>query len=203
MKYIRTNIRLFADDTILYKVVRNIDLAAAELNIDLESIKFWAKIWKVDFNPLKSKSLLITKKNQNIQHPPLKMSQSHIEEINEHKHLGITFCTTLTWTNHMSEISRKAWKRIGSLRRYKFLLDRGSLFKMYTTFIRPLLEYGGVVWDSCSNENKRFIEKIQVEALRITTGGTKVCSLQKLYDDLSCETLEQRRHKHKLFLLYK
>ena len=47
------------------------------------------------------------------------------------------------------------------------------------------------------------LKKIQVEALRITKGGTKVCSLQKLYDDLSCETLEKRRHKHKLFLLYK
>ena len=118
------------------------------------------------------------------------MSQSQIEEVNEHKHLGITFCRTLTRTNHISEISRKAWKRIGFLRRYKFLLDRGSLFKMYTPFIQPLLEYGGVVWGSCSNENKRFIEKIQVEPLRILTGGTKVCSLQKLYDDLSCETLK-------------
>ena len=55
------------------------------------------------------------------------------------------------------------------------------------------------MWDSCSNKNKRTIEKIQVQALRIT----KVCSLQKLYDDLSCETLEKCRHKHKLFLLYK
>ena len=44
VKYIRNNIRLFADDTILYKVVHNIDLAASELNIDLESIKFCAKI---------------------------------------------------------------------------------------------------------------------------------------------------------------
>ena len=131
------------------------------------------------------------------------MSQSQIEEVKEHKHLGITFYRTLTWTNHISEISTKVWKRIGSLRRYKFLLDRGSLFQMYKTFIRPLLEYGDVMWDSCSNENKRTIEKIQVEALRITTGDTKVCSLQKLYDDLSCETLEKRRHKHKLFLLYK
>ena len=59
------------------------------------------------------------------------------------------------------------------------------------------------MWDSCLNENKRTIEKIQVEALRITTGGTKECSLQKLYDDLGCETLEKRRHEHKLFLLYK
>ena len=90
VKYIRTNIRLFADYTILYKVVHNIDLTAAELNIDLESNKFWAKIWKVDFSPLKSKSLLMTKNNKNIQHPPLIMSQSQLEEVNEHKHLGIT-----------------------------------------------------------------------------------------------------------------
>ena len=78
-------------------------------------------------------------------------------------------------------------EKIWVLMRYKFILDRGSLFKMYTTFIRPLLEYGGVVRDSCSNENKRTIEIIKVEALRITTGGTKVCSLQNLYD----ETLEK------------
>ena len=53
------------------------------------------------------------------------MSQSQIGEVKEHKHLGIAFCRTLTWTNHISEISTKAWKRIGSLRRFKFLLDRG------------------------------------------------------------------------------
>ena len=72
---------------------------------------------------------------------------------------------------------------------------------MYTAFIRPLF-YVGVVWDSRLNENKLSIEKINVEAFRIITGGTEVCSLQKLYDNLSCETLENR-YKHKLFLLYK
>ena len=76
----------------LHRDLFNIDLSAAELNIDLESTKFWAKIWKNDFNPLKSKSLLITKMNQNIQHPPLIMSQSQIEEVKEHKNLSITFC---------------------------------------------------------------------------------------------------------------
>ena len=48
------------------------------------------------------------------------------------------------------------------------------------------------MWDSCSNENKHTIEKTQVEALEITTGGTKVCSMQKLFDDLISETL--RKH---------
>ena len=54
VKYIRTNIRLFADDTILYKVVNNIHLAAVELDIDLKSIEFWANIWKVDLTHLKA-----------------------------------------------------------------------------------------------------------------------------------------------------
>ena len=83
-----------------------------------------------------------------------------------------------------------------------FLLDRVHCSKCTQLFLTSFRIWG-VVWDSCSSENNRFIEKIQVEALRITTGSTKVCSLQKLYDDLSCEILEKRRHKHKLFLLYK
>ena len=72
------------------------------------------------------------------------MPQSQIEEVKEHKHLGITFCRTLTWTNILRNIYKSLEKNWVSLRRYKFLLDRGSLFKVYTTFIRPLLEYGGV-----------------------------------------------------------
>ena len=62
---------------------------------------------------------------------------------------------------------------------------------MYTSFIRPLLEYGDIIWDNSSAANKRALENIQVEALRITTGGTKVCSLQT------------RRNHHKLCQLYK
>jgi hypothetical protein len=31
-----------------------------------------------------------------------------------------------------------------------FKLDRKSLEKLYIGFIRPILEYGGIVWDNCS-----------------------------------------------------
>ena len=50
---------------------------------------------------------------------------------------------------------------------------------------------------SCLNT----IEKIQVEALGITTCGTKVCSPQKMNDDLSCETLEKCGYRHTPFIL--
>ncbi|MEW8548206.1 MAG: reverse transcriptase family protein [Candidatus Thiodiazotropha sp.] len=200
---INSNTRLFADDTILYKVINQPISAGIELNIDLENISKWASEWLVSFQPTKTKSLIISKKRHKVDHPVLIMNQTRIDEVSQHKHLGIVLSDDLSWTNHIETISAKAWQRIGLLRRYKFLLDRASLQKMYVSFIRPLLEYGDIIWDNCTAANKRALENIQVEALRITTGGTKVCSIQKLYDDSNWETLQTRRNNHKLCQLYK
>ena len=63
------------------------------------------------------------------------------------------------------------------------MLDRLSLLKLYATYIRSLLEYASIIWDNRSIENKRNLESIQIEAARIITGATKLCSIQKLYDD--------------------
>jgi hypothetical protein len=43
----------------------------------------------------------------------------------------------------------------------------------------------------------------QSEAARIVTGGTKLTSIQKLYEETGWEKLLERREKHKLTLLYK
>ncbi|MCG7868088.1 MAG: reverse transcriptase family protein [Candidatus Thiodiazotropha taylori] len=203
VKNVRTNIRLFADDTSLFKIVDCPINAAIELNIDLKNIYNWAREWLVDFNATKTVSLIVSKKRTKPIHPELTMANSKIKEVNQHKHLGLIFSNDATWSNHIKVISEKAWKRIGYLRRLRFLLDRPSLQKIYTTFIRPLLEYGNIVWDNCTMENKRIVENIQLEAARLITGGTKLCSIQKLYDDTKWETLEKRRSKQKLYQIYK
>ena len=63
------------------------------------------------------------------------------------------------------------------MRKFKFLLDRKSLETIYFSFIRPILEYGDVVWDNCTQQEKQDIEKIQIEAARIVTGTTKLVQL--------------------------
>ena len=135
--------------------------------------------------------------------PPLYMGTTQINEFIKHKHLGLIFSSDATWTEHIAYIVERAWKRIGSLRRNKFMLDRLSLLKLYMTYIRSLLEYANIIWDNCSIENKRNLESIQIEAARIITGATKLCSIQKLYDDTGIQTLQKRRNNHKLFQLYK
>ena len=71
------------------------------------------------------------------------------------------------------------------------------------SFIRPTLEHSGVVWDNCTNQDKKLIEAIQIEAMHIVTGATKVCSIGKLYNDTGWETLEARREEQKLIIFFK
>ena len=59
---IGSSIRLFADDTSLYIIVENPELAAQLLNTDLEKITKWANTWLVIFNPTKTETLLISRK---------------------------------------------------------------------------------------------------------------------------------------------
>ena len=89
------------------------------------------------------------------------------------------------------------------MRKFKYQLDRRSLEITYISFIRPILEYGDVVWSNCNQQEKQELEKIQIEAARIVTGTTKLVSIQALYDETGSETLKLRRYKHKLVLFYK
>jgi hypothetical protein len=47
-------------------------------------------------------------------------------------------------------ITEKVYKRINILRKFKLILDRKTLEKIYFTFVRPLLEYADVIWDNMS-----------------------------------------------------
>ena len=69
--------------------------------------------------------------------------------------------------------------------KFKFDLDRKSLDIIYTSFIRPLLEYGSGIWDNCTLQEKQNLEKIQLEAPRIVKGATKLVSFQALYNETS------------------
>ena len=104
---------------------------------------------------------------------------------------------------HIEYVTEKAWARINLLRRYKFILDRKSLQKLYFTFIRSILEYADVVWDNCMQQQSNEFEKIQLEAGRIVSGTTKLVELDKLYKELGWLKLSERRGRHKLYMFFK
>ena len=200
---IGSNIRLFADDTSLYIIVNDPETSADLLSVDLKKIEDWADKWLVIFQPPKTESQVISRKLIKPAHPPLNMQNQQITDVETHKHLGLYFSNDGHWHDQIQYVKEKAWARINVMRRLKFRLDRKSLEIIYTAFIRPLLEYGDVVWDNCAQYEKEELEKIQHEAARIATGATRLVSLHSLYAEIKWDSLQKRRNDHKLSLLFK
>ena len=50
-KNIKSNVKFFADDKMLYFIVKDPELTASDLNQDLHTIQQWAHQWKLEFNP--------------------------------------------------------------------------------------------------------------------------------------------------------
>ena len=93
---------------------------------------------------------------------------------------------------HINYITEKAWTRINIMRCLKFKLDRKSLEQIYLIFIRPLLEYGDIIWDNCLRSEKQKLEQIRIEAARIATGATKLVSIAALYRETRWDSLDER-----------
>jgi len=199
---VNCQIKLFADDTSIYAIVDNPLVASITLNSDFDRIQKWADKWLVNFNPKKTKSMIISRKKDLPYHPPLIMERNVIKTVDSHKHLGLIFSSDGNWNIHIDEILAKASVRLNMLRRLKFKADRKTLEVMYFSYVRPILEYVDVIWDNCPEYLKDRLESINYEAARIVTGATKLTSIHVLMKESGWESLRDRRKNHKLIMFH-
>ena len=108
------------------------------LQDDLNSLAQWETDWQMKFNVAKCHSMRVTR------HLPEKqiqfeysLHQQRLEQVQSAKYLGITFTDNLDWGQHVSEISCKATKTMGFLRRNLALAPRHTKEVAYKTLVRP------------------------------------------------------------------
>jgi hypothetical protein len=142
--------------------------------------------------------MTLSKKSNKPHHPPVYMNETIIDEVESHKQLGLFFHEDENWHVHVDHIIDKVTPRLNVFRTLKFKLLRNHLQVIYFSFIRPLLEYADIIWDNIPEYLRDKLESMQIEAVRIVTRTTKLCSKQNLYKDTGWETLSERRKKHKI-----
>ena len=198
-------IRLFADDTCLFIDIDNPDEAARLMNEDLEAINKWSSDWLVKFSAPKTKEMIISKKREINVHPPIILDGVVIDRVKTHKHLGVTLKDDLKWDTHVGEMANKAKKRLAIMKGLKFKLDRRSLETMYMAFVRPILEYCDILWDTPGETNHLLdeLDTIQNNAARIVSGATAKCTTASLNVELKWKPLNKRRLEHRLAMFYK
>ena len=134
-------------------------------------------------------------KFENIQHTHrYTICHNKLEHVFVEKDLGVTFDSDLK-VNKASAIA-------GLIRRSFSFLD-GRLFKtLYTTFVRPHLEYAQTVWAPHLKKHIDMLERVQIRATKLVDGLGSMDYTERL-NKLDLSTLVYRRARGDMTEVYK
>ncbi len=194
---------LFADDTSLFDSAENFYDSISRINDDLQTIRNWARKWKIKINAEKTEGLLISRKGSNYATPYITLNGCHVNFVQSHKHVGIWLNTKLDWKTHINDLVSKANKRMGILRKFKYLLPRHVLNTCYLSFVRPVMEYGGSLFANQDKSDLESLDKIQMEAMHIVTGAKQLTSHDLIKKDTCWPELSIRRELQQVSMLHK
>jgi hypothetical protein len=95
-----------------------------------------------------------------------------LEDVKEAKYLVVTLSSNLTWNTHICNITGKANKLLGFLRRHLKVRNETTKENAYKAIARSNLEYCSyMVWSPHTKKNKDELERIQRRAAHFVSGN--------------------------------
>ena len=199
---LKSKVRLFADDCIVYREIRSIN----DCNIlqdDLNILANWEKTWGMSFHPQKCNVMSCFKTRSSIKFN-YKLKGHILELSNCSKYLGVTLSNDLSWKPHIQNIVSKANSRLGFLKRNLKSANKTTKANAYFALVRPHLEYCNSVWSPHTKDLKNLLEQVQRRSARyVCSDYSYESSVTAMLQLLQWDTLESRRTKAQLTMLFK
>ena len=138
--YMEALCELFSDDISLHNHHKNLDTLMNSLQHSVDKLINWTKINHMDLHPDKTEFMLVTSRHKR-QHlvpnlPPLTIKSDIIQEVQNHKVLGITTDNNLSWTRRINALCKQISTKVFQLSRLKhfceFPSEEAFLYVTYT-----------------------------------------------------------------------
>ena len=125
-----------------------------------------------------------------------------LDHVFEEKDLGVLVDSNLNFEEHIISKVNKANSIMGLIRR-SFSFLNGDLFKkLYTSYVRPHLEYAVAVWSPHLAKHVNLLEKVQIRATKLVDGMSHLEYSERLRK-LDLPTLLYRRSRGDMIELWK
>ena len=122
---LKSNAKLFANDTSLFTIVKDKNKSANMLNNDLKRISKLAYNWKILFNPDPSKpaqEIVFSRKKKLQSHPTISLSNIQVERASYQNHLGILLDEKLNFKQYIDSVILKINKGISVIKKLRYSL---------------------------------------------------------------------------------
>ena len=199
---LKSSVRLFADDCVLYHEIRDCR-DARELQHDLDTLVQWERDWQLSFNPSKCHIMRLSHARSPKQYN-YKLGEANLSEVTGHPYLGVHISNNLTWNAHVNQIVSKANRTLGFITRNLHPCPRHVKESAYKTLVRPLLEYSSAAWDPHTQMLINKIEGVQRRAARFVCndfGSRREGCVTGMLNQLQWPSLQIRRKAHRLTIM--
>ena len=144
-----SSLRLYADDTTTYACDRDIITLEISLNQDLNILVTWFSQTYLIVSGIKTQGMIL---GSHTHAPEFFIGETKVELANSLKILGVTIDNKLTYCEHISNMLKKVYAKIGVLRRLTRLMPGNVSLSLYKAYLLPHLELAHIT--QCPN--KRF-----------------------------------------------
>ena len=142
------------------------------------------------FNPDKCQVLHITRARTPIRHQYV----LHGQVVDHAKYLGLEISHYLNWNTHIQNLTTKANRTLGFVRRNTPTKHQGIRHTAYNTLVRPQFTYASPVWSPYTQASINKVEAVQHRAARwVTNHYSSYSSVTQMIIPLGWRSLEQRR----------
>ena len=154
---------LFADDT---NIIRSDKHSLKEpLEEDLSNITDWLNCNKLSLNFDKTFSVVMsTNRSLTLQ---LRINGQPIAPAESSKYLGLYLDSRLSFDRHISHVRSKLSQKTGIIARIRHFLPKHVLLQYYNCYIKPVLQYGLVVYGCVSLNKLQPLLVLQKKILRL------------------------------------
>ena len=191
-------LRKFADDTKLGKTVST-ERAKEELQQALNEMCTWADKWGMAFNVAKCKVMHVGHNNPRYQYT---MNGEVLQTTDQEVDIGVTITANMKPSVQCRKAARTALTVLAQVSRAFHFRDRHVFVRLYTTYVRPHLEFAAPAWSPTQQADIECLENVQIRAVRMVS-GLRGRTYEERLRELNMSTLEERRHQLDMTQVYK
>ena len=129
-----------------------------------------------------AQEVLFSRKKKTQNHPNISLNNIQVERASQQKHLGLLLDEKLNFKEHVDSTISKLDRGIAVLKKLRYSLPRKSLITIYKALLRPLLDYGDIIYDQPHNESVcEKLDSVQYKIALAITGVIGGTSREKIY----------------------
>ena len=165
----------------------------------------WCKNNAMIIHPDKTKSMIIAtrQKQQNTTEKlNLTLNNSKIEQVKQHKLLGLWIDSGLNWNIHIDKLIKRIARNTFLLSRLKLYTNTHNLKLFFDAHIMSHINYASTVWDGCSKDALKKLNSVYRRAIKHLIYNPSLNTDEKL-KSLKLLPLEKHLEFNKSIIVHK